>query len=1493
MKDDFDFCLHVVEMFLQTLIAPLSELSSRRSLIPYKKSFAFQRRALFIGRSNINFRFLRCSECRQRVAPMPDKQHPPSSTSVELREHAPNNYWVAKILSLAIVFAALLFVFASQIIAFATSSFAQGRESFAENAITAETQELRFNHLTIEDGLSQNLVHAICQDRRGFMWFGTKDGLNRYDGYRFTIFRHDQFDSTSISGNEIQAIYESRRGGSAGRLWIGTTSGLNLFDPATESFLCFRAQPGNPNSLSHDDVTAICEDTAGALWIGTNGGGLNRLTINPYEGSKPSQRFAFTRYLHDPNDSQSLSNNSVTAVLCDRAGALWVGTHEGVNRLAGVTSPASGRDSSSNFNGIFIRYNQATSNLHEKPISSLYEDRSATLWVGTNKGLFRLNREAERFTHYPYHAGLFSVTWQGVIVAIHEPSNGGSAGTLWLGTYNGLLLFDSAAGTYQVVRHNPLVPASLSANGVLAIVEDRSGIIWVGTGGHGLSKYDPRAARFRNYQGDPQQGVYKTTLSARGLLEDRSGALWISTGPRLYRLERASGEYHELPIGNILEYSMQSLLQDRSGRIWFDGSRGVYEYDQRSARLAYHAFTLADSNRLALLDVSLVHESRNGGSAGNIWATGDGKVSRWDRAAQRFIHHESAAVRVTTFYCLYEDSAGFFWLGSNAGLVRFDPQRGTFQHYQSNPKDRSSLSYNEVRAVCPDPREPERVLWLGTGGGGLNRFDLATQKFTHYTEKNGLPNNFIYAILADEQGRLWMSTNHGLSRFDPALAGRKAFRNFDEREGLPSDEFNGWSSFKSKSGELFFSGIKGVTAFYPEEIIDNLHVPQVVLTDFLLFNRSVSFRNPYAPLTRPIAETETLTLAHDQNLLGFEFAALDFTAPEKNRFAYKLENFDRSWNESGARRHVTYTNLPPGKYRFRVKGANSDGVWNETGASLAITIRPAFYQTSWFAALGLLALGLAVYGGYRWRVHRLEVRQKDLERVVTERTEQLRLSEARLRAIFENAPDIILLVDREEKVRFINRTVSGLTKEEVLGASIYEYVLPPYHEMVRERVAAVFESHTPAMIEVEGFGPNGTVAWYLTAIIPMPKSGALETVAMITMDITLHKQADAALRASEERYRTLAESAQDFIFIIAREGTVKYVNSYAAGFLRRPPSAIVGRPLREFFPPNALEGMWQSLLKVFASGETLSVERAFEFGGSTVWLGTRLVPLKNADGAIDSVMGLSRDITAAKRAEEEIHQLNASLERRVTERTLELQERAQRIQELERQRTEQEKLAATGRMAARVAHEINNPLGTVKTAFRLLSRAVPKEHRHFHFIGTIETEIDRIAKIVRQMLDLHRPLREEPLTFRADFAIRDVLELIKPHGRERGVSLQSDLTAAQRSVTLQDNMLRQILYNLVLNAIEASPANGLVQVSASVKDEQLEIRVADQGPGIPAKIAEQIFEPFFTTKSRSVTGGMGLGLSISKSLIEAMKGTLTFESENGNGTVWRIVIPLM
>ncbi len=877
--------------------------------------------------------------------------------------------------------------------------------------IPVRNSDIRFEQISIEEGLSQNVVAGILQDSKGFLWIATEDGLTRYDGYDFTIYKHIPKDPESLNENELVALYEDR----SGIIWIGTEGGgLNRFDRKTEKFIHYQHDPDDPDSLSDNEVHAIYEDHLGILWVGTEGGGLNKFDRNSEK---------FTRYLPDPDDPGSLSHDEVKVIYEDRSGVLWIGTVGGLEKLDRKTEK-------------FVHYRHNPDDPHSlshDEVKTIYEDTAGVLWVGTEGGgLNQLDRDTGIFTHYLPDPDNPNSLNDDVIKSFYEDK----AGVLWVGTESGgLNKFDRERKTFTHYQNFPDDPHSLSQNEVTFIYEDRSGVFWIGTDGGGINKFDRKPKKFIRYQHDPNNPNSLSDNRIWDIYEDASGILWIGTEDGgLNKFDRKTGvftHYQHDPNDpeSLAHNEVSSIYEDHNGTLWIgsDGG-GLHQFDRDTGKFIRYQANPDDSNSLSNNDIQVLH----GSQSGVLWiGTEGGGVNKFDLTTKTFTHYKEeeddedeegeeeeseeeeeereeeeseeeeenySGLSSDEIVALYEDRSGILWIGTEGdGLNKFDPKTETFTLYETEDDNPNSLSNNKVWSIYEDR---SGILWIGTGSG-LNKFERETENggpgiFTHYREKDGLPNDVIYGILEDSQGFLWLSTNKGISKFNPKT---ETFKNYGVQDGLQGNKFERGSYYLSKSGEMFFGGVHGFNAFYPEQVKDNPHIPPVVITDFQLFGKSVNIASESgsekSPLKDSIVETKALELSYQDYVFSFEFATMDYTIPAKNQYAYMMEGFDKGWIYAGTRRFANYTNLPAGTYNFRVKGSNNDGVWNEQGTSIAITVIPPPWQTWWAYSLYVILLAGAVLGYVRYKT---KANAEELERQ-REKLEQERLVNERLRAV--------------------------------------------------------------------------------------------------------------------------------------------------------------------------------------------------------------------------------------------------------------------------------------------------------------------------------------------------------------------------------------------------------------------------------------------------------------------------------------------------------------
>ncbi len=854
----------------------------------------------------------------------------------------------------------------------------------------SKKRAIKFEHISLEQGLSQSAVNCIAQDNRGFLWFGTQDGLNKYDGRNITVYKHDPADPASLSNSNIRIICKDREG----ILWIGTNGGgLNKFDPKTERAVHYRHDASNPQSISYDNVFSIFIDSKGCIWVGTWGGGLNKF--------EPDKEI-FTRYKHISEDPKSLSNNKVRAIHEDSKGILWIGTYGGgLNKL-------------NRERGTFFCYRHDPGNpgsLSDEHVMVIYESRSGILWVGTDGGgVNAFDREKGTFKRYMHDPGNPNSLGHNRIRSIYEDDNG----LLWIGTYGGgvSILSHDEKGS-EIFTHyqaDVLDPKSLSNDRVMTIFESKENLIWIGTVGGGVNTFDREKKFFNCFRRNPNDPNSLSDSHIRAFCEDKNGVLWIGTdGGGLNRLDRRKGIFthymYDPTCRNCISHNrVYSIIEDSSGVLWIAAFIGGLDKFDRKKGIFFH-YRHDPKNPRSLSDnrVRTIYED----SKGVLWiGTIGGGLNKMDRETGTFTWYKNEpgnpySLSSDSVYVICEDRTGALWIGTWVGLNKYDYKKNRFIRYMpiqsavarsikpgvAVPNIRSGLSNNSVFSILEDSTG---ILWIGTDGGGLNRFDPIRNIWKHYSVKDGLPNDVVYGILEETSStggvkNLWLSTNKGIARFNP---GNETFIKYDVKDGLQDYEFNAGACYKSKKGEMFFGGINGFNHFFPDTIKANSQVNPVVITAFRKFNEIIKF-------DKYIGEMKEIELSYNDSFFSFDFVTPEYRNPDRIQYAYKLEGFDRNWIRCGTRRFANYTNIPGGKYLFRVRSINRDGGMSET--SVRIRIIPPFWQTLWFRILFFIIILFIAVSIHQIRTKYIKRRSEELEVMVAERTAELTKANVQLK----------------------------------------------------------------------------------------------------------------------------------------------------------------------------------------------------------------------------------------------------------------------------------------------------------------------------------------------------------------------------------------------------------------------------------------------------------------------------------------------------------------
>ena len=834
---------------------------------------------------------------------------------------------------------------------------------------------LRFEHLSVEDGLAQESVLAIVQDNDGFMWLGSQTGLSRFDGYKVIVYRNVIGDARTLVNNWVRVLHLDRQG----RLWIGTDGGLDRYEPSTRSFTHFTPKEAARRGNGNRHIRAIVDDGKDGLWLAT-GDGLEHFDM---------ATGLFKAWHHQEKAPDSLASDQVNALALDERGRLWIGMNTGLDSIvasAGMT--------------VFTHLHGGVSGA---AVNVLLADRRGTLWVG---GLAGLASRAIDGSGTPQLHGVGEGIAPGEITALLREADG----TLWAGSRDdGVYRRDATHPQFENFAHHITDPHSLADDRVSALYRDRVGTFWVGTWYAGVSRVDLGGGGFARLvrQVDSVRSLADNKVHA--IADAGAGQLWLGTNNGLSRYDPARGAietFRHDPANpdSLGDLAVTALARDHQGMLWIGGRNGITQFDPRSRQfrhVALAADTEGNAVRSLLVD-----------RAGILWVSTRGGLHRLDPgtlAVTSYRHDpaKSTSLADNTVRPLLEDRQGRLWVGTFDGLDLLDRASGRFRHFRNDPNDPGSISHDEVHHLLEDRKGN---LWVGTAVG-LNRVLVGsdgTVRFARYTTRDGLADDAVAAMLEDVDGRLWISSSSGLTRFEPDTG---HWRTYGASDGTIEGAYFDGAAWVAADGTLYFGGFNGVTAFNPRDIHDNLVPPRAVITGFQIFNEPIEVVKPQL-LSGPIESASAITLGAADSVFALEFSALHYAAPQRNRFAYKLEGFDQDWVSTGAnKRFATYTNLDPGRYVFKVRAANKDGIWSDNPATLAITILPPYYKTWWFR----LGIALLAAGGFYWsmraRVDRLR-RQKDrLERQVSARTREIEMQNRQLER------QTLELVAQERKVR--------------------------------------------------------------------------------------------------------------------------------------------------------------------------------------------------------------------------------------------------------------------------------------------------------------------------------------------------------------------------------------------------------------------------------------------------------------------------------------------
>ncbi|WP_281614838.1 two-component regulator propeller domain-containing protein [Flammeovirga sp. SubArs3] len=837
------------------------------------------------------------------------------------------------------------------------------------------SQDKIFHHINENSGLTNKVVKDLIRDKKGFLWAATQNGLHRYDGYKMKVYRTSSSDPNfALSSNDINVLMEDNQQ----RLWVGTTTNLHMMNADGESFIKLMDKSPFGEEAFVFEITSIIQDKDDDIWVGTKGAGL-------YKFNEDGELL-----VHYLSNKESRYLSTINALAEDKNGNIWIG-HDELN--ISVFDRENGA-----FSMIRLDQNQSHFvNNNASDITKIIVTENKGILVGTlQNGLFSIHPQTKEIDYlYTINKTLKHPSIQDIVVDNFRQ--------VWVATSDGLHLLSSYSDKVtKIYRNDDLNKKSIASNALKSLCYDQQNILWVGVSGKGIDYIEPNFKKFNTYKREVMNYNSLKHTTVQTIFEDSKKNLWFGTsGGGVSFLNTKTGKYeHYTPEkGNpdkLQEWSVFSIYEDHQGNIWVGSYLGgLAKFDTKTKKFKTYKNNSWDKSSLPHDDVRDIFED----SKNQLWVTTNGGgVAIFDREQETFKvfqrEHNKGAETLSSNWTLnvYEDSRGWIWVGTYGGLSIYYPNEDRWINFMNDKDDPKSLSHNWVYAVHEDK---EGNIWIGTAGG-LNKIDeekmsSPIKKYTSdlmslYSEKEGLMSNSIHGILEDEKGNLWLSSNSGITKFN---VDENSFRHFTKDDGLQGNEFIPMSYMKTAKGKLIFGGNNGANEFLPKEININPFSPKVVLTGFSLFNQEVKASTNSAILSRDITSTDEIVLNHDQNVLTFNFVALNLISPEKNQYAYKMDGFDKDWNYVNHKREAIYTNLDPGDYIFMVKGTNNDGLWSEDEQEILLTIYPPYWQTWWFRLSVFLLLVLTIYLGYKWKVRAYKREQQVLENTVNERTAEL------------------------------------------------------------------------------------------------------------------------------------------------------------------------------------------------------------------------------------------------------------------------------------------------------------------------------------------------------------------------------------------------------------------------------------------------------------------------------------------------------------------------
>lgn len=1286
----------------------------------------------------------------------------------------------------------------------------------AAGRVDSAPSKLRFSAIDLKSGLSQATVLDIWQDRQGFMWFATQDGLNRFDGYDFVVYRRKQNDLSSLSDNYVNNIFED----SQGYLWLTTRNGLNRYDPATDSFKHFYYDTNEPGSLSASWTFGTSEDGQGNIWVGTYESGLN--VLNPKTGE-------FKHYFHIDTDPRSLSDNGIYDIAYTSNGELWVATRNGgLNRF----DPASES---------FTRFVAEPDNPHalsHNKVYRIFEHSDGTLYFATRGGgLNRFDSQTEQFTQYRYLRGDPQSISGDQVWSIAEEQDG----NLLVGTFTGgLNRFYVKTGKFERISHNAGYKESLPGNSVISSYKDDSGNFWFGVRDAGIAFLNPDIAVFNHYHKRPGDPSSLSDNSVQSFLQTHSGDILVATrsgGINIFNPN--DGKFKPLhqvnnPNHQILAEPINLMAEDSQGNIWVSfKDHGLAKFNPRTQAVVQFSHDPNDPQSISSNSINVIRFDPHG----MLWLATRGGLDKFDpntgKVVKAYLNVPDDPQSIGSDWVsdVLIDSAGRLWAGTQKGLALLDERGDKFQHFRHRMEDPQSLSHNSVLSLFEDK---DKRLWVATTSG-LNRFNPEQSSFEQLKQAHGLSNDQIYGVLQDGSGFLWLTTNFGLHRYAPATGEIKLYT---EQDGLQGNEFNQGAYYKLRDGRMLFGGVNGFNLVDPQAVKDNPYPPKVHLTNLRVFNQLV----PVGPFTvggaevklldKTLAFTDQLSLSYRQSVFSFEFAAVHYSAPTRNQYAYRLVGFDRQWNYTDYKsRRATYTNLPAGDYTFEVKAANKDGVWTTNPTRLALHIQAPWWLTTGAKFLWLAMIFAILFVFYRYKTSQYRLQKARLQQQVSRQVAQvvaqkqaLERSYHDIRVISDIGQRINASLDLEKVLWSVYENINQLMDGTVFGIGIYK----PEKKVIQVELAVEKGNrYKPYYRSMEN--KNQFPVWCIEHD---------EVVFVNDLELDGRKYLERHEYDEYEKNRVyLADGA------------------YAG-----PPQSLIYVPLRsangvlgfitvQSFNRHAYQEVHIDILKTLAIYTANAIVNSMEH---QQLLDSRkeLIETEKMAALGMLVAGVAHEIstpvescvtTASSLAFETEQVFDAKMAGRLSDKRLDLF-----FDKLKGGfETVLVNLGKTSELIANFKDVVVNPQVEVSSRFKVRKLLIET-------IGPLQRELDK--KQVK--LDL--------------------------------------LCDEQFEVYTCASSLSRVINTLVTNSLVHGFANrsrGKISIFVTIDGDDLQLRYVDNGQGMSEAMASHIFEPFYTTKRAD--GCLGLGMHMVYNLVtQGLHGTVRCDTHEDEGMQIYISIPI-